>query len=90
MRVVERAAQVAAIGVNIVVAHSGLAENLHRPVALYLLVNGCNLQGATVAKIAGCSKQNVSKHLRRVEDLREQPKFDRALTALETQLFGGW
>lgn len=89
-RLIERAAAVAAIGVNAVVDSSDLAEDLRRPVTLYLLVMGCNLPGATVAAIAGCSKQNVSKHLRRIESARSDMKFDQALERLETKLFGGW
>lgn len=90
-RLIERAAAVAAIGVKAVVAGSSLSQDLRRPVALYLLVTGCNLPGATVAAISGCTKQNVSKHLRRVQDAREQIDIDRQISALERTLFGeGW
>lgn len=88
-RLIERAGHIAAVGVNAVVEASGLAADLRRPVALYLLTVGCNLPGATVAAIVGCTKQNVSKHLRRVEDAREDAAFDQALERLERQLFGG-
>ena len=87
-RLVERAAQIAAIGVDAVLAASDLDQDLRRPVALYLLVVGCNLPGATVAQVVGCTKQNVSKHLKRVEDARENAAFDAQLEQIETRLFG--
>ncbi len=87
-RLVERAAQIAAIGVDAVLATSDIDRDLRRPVAFYLLVVGCNLPGSTVAQVAGCTKQNVSKHLKRVEDARENAAFDAQLEQIETRLFG--
>lgn len=85
---IERAAQIAAVGIDAALASSDLAKDLRRPAALYLLVVGCNLPGATVAQAVGCTKQNVSKHLKRVEDAREDPAFDAALGQIEARLFG--
>jgi hexokinase len=87
---IERSARLAAIGVRALVDQAGLADELKRPVALYLLVNQCNLPGATVARVAGCSKQNVSKTIRRVEDLRDRAPIDAAIAALEARLEGGF
>lgn len=87
---IERSARVAAIGVEAMVKASGLPERFQRPVAIYLLTVGCNLPGATVATISGCTKQNVSKHLRQVEDRRDEPDFDQALSAIERKLFGAF
>lgn len=89
MRMLERAGKVAAVGVRAAVAASPLPVGLHRAAVLYLLVVGCNLEGAAVAAVVGCSKQNVSKRLARVEAARECPDIDGALMALEQQLFGG-
>ena len=87
-----RAARLAQIGVGAIVDDAiragELPGRMRLPVQLYLLVNGCNLPGATVASIAGCTRQNVSKHIARVEDLRDQPSFERVLTSIETRLFG--
>lgn len=85
---IERAAQLAAVGVDAVLASSDLNKDLRRPAALYLLVVGCNLPGATVAQAVGCTKQNVSKHLKRIEDAREDAAFDAKLADIETRLFG--
>lgn len=89
-RSLDRAARVAAIGITGAVEAAGLAAELRRPAVLYLLVTGCNLPGATVASIAGCTKQNVSKHLARLEAAREDPRIDAALERIEQKLFGGW
>lgn len=69
--VLQRGAQLAAIGVKALVDQAPIDEELRRPVSLYLLVTACNLPGATVAIVAGCSKQNISKMVARVERLRE-------------------
>lgn len=87
-RVIERAARIAAIGVTALVSSSGLPTRSRKPVELYLLVTGCNLPGAVAAVLAGCTRQNVSKLLRSVEDRREDPAFDRLVSGLERQLFG--
>lgn len=88
MRTLERAARVAAVGVRAAVEAAGLSPERRRPAVIYLLTTGCNLQGAVVAAAMGCTKQNVSKQIARVEMLRDDPEFDAALSRLEEQLFG--
>lgn len=88
-RSLDRAARVAAIGIEAAVEASGLPGELRRPAVLYLLGVGCNLPGATVARIAGCTKQNVSKRLARIEMARENPRIGAEIERLEHALFGG-
>ena len=86
----ESAARIAFHGIT-VAAEAALAvfqmSEQARPAALYLLVTGGNVPGALAARVYGCSKQYVSKALREVEDRREDPAFDAALSALERRLF---
>lgn len=89
-RSLDRAARVAAIGISGAIEAAGLAAELRRSALFYLLVTGCNLPGATAAAIVGCTKQNVSKHLARIEAAREDPRTDAALDRIEQTLFGGW
>lgn len=85
-----RAARVAAVGVRAAVATSSLPAEIREAATLYLLVTGCNLPGAQVGRLVGCSKQNVSKRIARVEAAREVTPIDLALAELEQQLFGDW
>lgn len=86
----ERAAQVAAFGIRAAVQAAGFKAAFVGPVTIYLLVCGCNLPGAVVARVVGCTKQNVSKHRARIEGLRDEPGFDAQLSRLEEQIFGGF
>lgn len=86
--IVIRAARVALSGIRYAVASSALPQRERRAVETYLMVTVCNLEGALVAEVLGCSKQNVSKLLRAVEDRREQADYDRQLAVLEA-VFGG-
>lgn len=81
--VLTRAARAALSGIRCAVAASAFAPRERRAVETYLMVTACNLEGATVAEVLGCSKQNVSKLCRAVEDRRERADYDRALSALE-------
>lgn len=83
MTVLIRAAKVALSGIRYAVAASPFPARERRAVETYLMVTACNLEGATVAEVMGCSKQNVSKLCRSVEDRREERDYDRALSALE-------
>lgn len=60
--------------------------DLVRKVALYLLVAGANVPGATAGRAYGCSKQYVSKAVRQVEDLREDPAIGGVIDRLEETL----
>lgn len=82
-----RAGAIAFRGILMAVAASGIAPERQQTAALYLLVTGCNLPGAVAGEVAGCTKQNVSKLLRKVEDRRDDAVFDQALASLERQLF---
>ncbi|MGZ5905149.1 MAG: hypothetical protein ACXWKQ_07360 [Reyranella sp.] len=84
----QRAAIIAFRGIVAAVANSGLEPERQKTAAVYLLVTGGNLQGAAAARILGCTKQNVSKLLRQVENRRDDPPFDAVLSRLEAQLFG--
>lgn len=88
MRIEQRAGQVAWRGVQMAVAAAGLPPEQRQGAALYLLVTACNLPGALAAQVAGCTRQNVSKMLGKVEDRREDPAYDAALAAIEQQLMG--
>lgn len=88
MRIEARASLVAMQGIRLAVETSDIAPERHVTATLYLLVTGCNIPGAVAALAAGCSKQNVSKILGRVEDRREDPAFDAALGKLERRMFG--
>jgi hypothetical protein len=85
--ILERAASIAWRGIASLVAAELPAER-RRASALYLLVIACNVPGATAARIAGCSKQNISKMIARVEQLREDPDYDRQLARIEERLAG--
>jgi transcriptional regulator with XRE-family HTH domain len=82
------AAQVAFQGLLVAVKGQLPVEH-ERKVALYLLVTGANVPGATAGRVYGCTKQYVSKAMRQVEDLREDPEFGQVLRTLEVTLFPG-
>lgn len=87
MTVFERSALVAYRGIRAAVA-AALPGRPPHPLALYLLVNLCDVPAATAARAVGCTKQNVSKIVARIEDLREDAAFDRTLAGLERELVG--
>lgn len=84
----ERAAQVAYRGITLAVAASEIGPDRASSASLYLLVTVCNVPGALAARVHGCSRQNVSKLLRAVEERREHPAYEAALAALEAQFSG--
>ncbi|WP_281928515.1 hypothetical protein [Roseibium album] len=81
----QAAAQVAFAGF-LAAGASRLGPDHVRKCGLYLLVTGCNVPGATAARVYGCTKQYVSKVMRQVEDLREDPEINRVLQDLEQSL----
>lgn len=87
MRLIDRAARTAFAGVQAAVATSRLGEDERRAVAVYLLVTACNVPGAVAADAAHCTRQNISKLVRAVEDRRDNAAYDRQVSALE-QIFG--
>jgi len=88
LRLEARASQVGLIGLRLAVEAAGVAPERREPATLYLLVTACNVPGALAAEIVGCSKQNVSQVLSRVEDRREDPDFDAVLDRLERMILG--
>ncbi|MBG6211758.1 hypothetical protein IWQ49_006449 [Labrenzia sp. EL_126] len=81
----QAAAEVAFAGFVAATA-SRLGQDHVRKCSLYLLVTGCNVPGATAARVYGCTKQYVSKVMRQVEDLREDPEINLVLRDLEQSL----
>lgn len=81
--VMDRAAGGMLRAINAMLAQSGIPEERRVTTAQYLLVTCCNVGGATAGKAYGCSKQNISKNLRAVEDRREDPEYDAELSRLE-------
>ena len=59
-----------------------------RACELYLLVTALGINQVLAAEVAGCTKQNVSKLVRTVEDRREDRAFDSALEAIERAILG--
>jgi len=57
-----------------------------RAIASYLAVIGFNACGKHVASAAGVPRHTVEKQVRRVEDRRDDPRFDGWLSKLEGQL----
>lgn len=89
MRVQARAAQVALRGIRAALATSSIAPAQRTTAAFYLLVTGCNVPAALAAEAAGCSRQNVSKSLGKVEDRREQDLvFGLEIDRLEDAIMG--
>lgn len=88
MRIERRAIEIAHRGISVAVAASGLSAEQRVTASYYLLVTGCNVPGALAAQVLGCTKQNISKALRKVEDRRDDPAFDAALAKIEKAMFG--
>ena len=74
--------------IRFAVSYSSIPPELRHTASLYLLSTGCNLPGALIAEVLGCSRQNVSQVLREVEDRRDLPEFNAELTRLERELIG--
>lgn len=83
-RIMERATGGMLVVVQAMLATSSIPEERRVTSALYLLVVCCNVPGALAGRAYGCSKQNISKALRAVEDRRwEHPDYDAELARLE-------
>lgn len=86
----DAAARVALAGIHLACrAQPGLTPEQHWPAALYLLVTECNVTGASAGRAAGCSKQNIAKHVRRIEEARTCAALDAALATLADALTMG-
>lgn len=87
MRIEARAAKLALRGIQAAVALSGIAPERQTTAAFYLLVLVGNVPAAIVAEAAGCTRQNISKALGKVEDRRDEDReFGAAMDRLEAQL----
>lgn len=87
-RLMLRAGGTALRSIRLAVAAIPELQPRQKAVEIYLLVTGCNLNQTDAATLCGCTKQNISKHLRRVEKAREDMAFDRALARIEAVMTG--
>lgn len=83
-----RAARIALKGIRSALHSTAIKPADRRSVEIYLLVTACGVNGTRAAEACGCTKQNVSKIIKAVEDRRDDGDFDRALSALETAMAG--
>ncbi len=60
---------------------------LARQVAMYLAHVGCELSLTAVGRVFGRDRSTVAHACRRVEDARECPQFDRAITMMERSVW---
>lgn len=81
-----RATRIAMAGIRPAVMAAGIEGRQMVSLTFYLTVTVCNVPGAVVARAAGCTRQNVAKCLRHVEERRENPQFDRLVSGLEQTL----
>lgn len=80
-----RAARVAYRGIFLAV-RTTMPDHAPRPLAVYLLVTLCNVPGTVAGRVAGISKQAVSKDLRDIEARRDETDYDLTLAVLENLL----
>lgn len=84
-----RAAKLALTGFSAAVGRSAIAPEFRTTAAFYLLNMVGNVPAALIAEAYGCSRQNVSKALFRVEDRRDDdPAFGAEMDRLEAELMG--
>lgn len=88
-RVMIRAGAAALKAIRFAVSKMPELKPRGRAVEMYLLVTACNVNQSDAAALFGCSKQNISKHLKRVEKARDDRDFDRALARIEAVMTGG-
>jgi hypothetical protein len=84
-----RACKIAMTGIRAACASRGVSGRLLISVTFYLTVTFCNVPAALVARAYGCTRQNVAKSLKHIEDRRESAAFDRLLTELENLVAEG-
>lgn len=61
-----------------------------RRLAVYLMNTGAGFRQTETARAAGMTKQAVSLACKDIEDLRDDPAFDRMVEGLTTQIAGEW
>ena len=83
-----KAARIPLKAIRLVLFQATIRPADRRSVEIYLLVTTCGVNQAIAAEVCGCTKQNVSKLLKSVEDRRDQRDFDRALSLLEAVVLG--
>lgn len=87
MRLEARAARMGFRAIGAALAVSGIAPEYRQTAAYYLLVTIGNVPAALVAEACGCSRQNVSKALGKVEDRRDaDPAYGAELDRLERMM----
>lgn len=84
----KRAVAVTLKGIRAALCQSEIRAADRRAVEIYLLVTACGVNGTLAAEICGCTKQNVSKLLKSVEERREATDYDQAIAALEAAIVG--
>lgn len=85
---VRKAVTMALKGIRAALVHSAIRPGDHRSVEIYLLVTACGVNGTLAAEVCGCTKQNVSKLLKSVEERREAADYDQAIAGLEAVIVG--
>lgn len=85
---IRRAVTVTLKGIRAALSQGAVKPVDRRSVEIYLLVTSCGVNGTLAAEVCGCTKQNVSKLLRSVEERREAPDYDQAIAALEAAIMG--
>lgn len=75
-------------GIRAALAHAAIKPADRRSVEIYLLVTACGVNGTLAADVCGCTKQNVSKLLKSVEERREADDYDQAIAGLEAAIMG--
>lgn len=84
---IERAATLAFRGLSIAVeASPAIPADRREAAAVYLIVTIGNVPAAVAGRVMGCSRQNISKMIRRFETARDDAAIDAALTAIEDRL----
>lgn len=83
MTIVRRAAVMALKGIRLALAASSIRPADRRAAEIYLLVTLCGASQPLAATVCGCTKQNVSKLLREVENRRDDALLDGELARLE-------
>jgi hypothetical protein len=86
---IEPATRIALTGIELIVAQErAIEQDDRKAVAAYLLVTALNVSGATAGRVMSCTRQNVSKLIRRVEAARDHAAFDAAVERARLMIIG--